>query len=57
MTSELLINFVVQFLGTGVVFLLTYRSFQKRRIKLGEEPTLPQYFSRKSTYWIGMVSY
>ena len=57
MTSELLINLVVQFLGTGIVFLLAYRSFQKRRIQLGEEPTLPQYFSRKSTYWLGIVSY
>ena len=57
MTVELLINFVVQFLGTGAVFFLAYRSFQKRRIQLGAEPTLPQYFSRSSTYWIGMASY
>ena len=57
MTSEPLIYLIVQFLGTGLVFLLAYRSFQKRRIELGEEPTLPQYFSRKSTYWLGTVSY
>ncbi|MGZ5043759.1 MAG: hypothetical protein ACXV8P_03110 [Methylobacter sp.] len=57
MTVELLINFVVQFIGTGAVFFLAYRSFQKRRIQLGAEPTLPQYFSRSSTYWIGMASY
>jgi len=57
MTVELLINFAVQFLGTGAVFFLAYRSFQKRRIQLGAEPTLPQYFSRRSTYWIGIASY
>jgi hypothetical protein len=57
MTSELLINFAVQFFGTGAAFLLAYRSFQKRRIQLGDEPTLPQYFSRRSTYWAGIASY
>lgn len=57
MTVELLINFAVQFLGIGAVFFLAYRSFQKRRIQLGAEPTLPQYFIRRSTYWIGMASY
>ncbi|WP_333878313.1 hypothetical protein [Methylobacter sp.] len=57
MTVELLINFTVQFLGTGAAFFLAYRSFQKRRIQLGAEPTLPQYFSRRSTYWVGIASY
>jgi len=57
MTVELLINFVVQLLGTGAAFFLAYRSFQKRRIQLGAEPTLPQYFIRRSTYWIGIASY
>ncbi|MDO9169354.1 MAG: hypothetical protein Q7U18_09775 [Methylobacter sp.] len=57
MTSELLINFAVQLLGTGAVFFLAYRSFQKRRIQLGAEPTLPQYFIRRSTYWIGIATY
>ena len=57
MTSELLINFAVQFLGTGAAYFLAYRSFQKRRIQLGDEPTLPQYFIRRSTYWIGIASY
>ncbi|MFZ2311881.1 MAG: hypothetical protein WAV82_04615, partial [Methylobacter sp.] len=57
MTSELLINLVVQILGTGAAFFLAYRSFQKRRIQLGDEPTLPEYFVRRSTYWIGIASY
>ncbi len=57
MTSELLINLVVQILGTGAAFFLAYGSFQKRRIQLGDEPTLPEYFVRRSTYWIGIASY
>ncbi len=57
MSAELLINFLVQFLGTGAAFYLAYRSFQKRRIQLGAEPTLPEYFSRRSTYWLGIASY
>ena len=57
MTVEHLINFAIQVLGTGVAFFFAYRSFQRRRIQLGAEPTLPQYFIRKSTYWIGIASY
>jgi hypothetical protein len=57
MTVELLINLAVQLLGTGAAFFLAYRSFQKRRIQLGAEPTLPQYFIRRSTYWTGIASY
>ena len=57
MTTELLINFAVQFLGTGAAFFLAYRSFQKRRIQFGAEPTLPQYFISRSTYWLGVASY
>ncbi|NOT11843.1 MAG: hypothetical protein HOP23_08435 [Methylococcaceae bacterium] len=57
MTVELFINFAVLFLGTGAAFFIAYRSFQKRRIQLGDEPTLPQYFIRRSTYWIGIASY
>ena len=57
MTVERMLYLVVQLLGTGAVFFLAYRSFQKRRIQLGTEPTLPQYFIRRSTYWFGIVSY
>ena len=57
MTVEHLINFAIQVLGTGAAFFFAYRSFQRRRIQLGAEPTLPQYFIRKSTYWIGIASY
>ncbi len=57
MTAELFITFGVQSLGTVAAFVFAYRSFQKRRIQLGAEPTLPQYFIRRSTYWIGIASY
>jgi hypothetical protein len=57
MTFEFLINFMARFLGAVIAFFLAYRSFQKRRIQLGDEPTLPQYFIGKSTYWIGIALY
>ncbi len=57
MTGEFLVNFVLQSLGIGAAFCLAYWSFHKRQIQLGAEPTLPQYFIRKSTYWTGIVSY
>lgn len=57
MAAEQLIYFGLQSLGTGAAFFLAYQSFQKRRIQLGTEPTLPQYFIRRSTYWIGILSY
>jgi hypothetical protein len=57
MTVEILINVVVQSIGIGSAFFLAYRAFQKRRIQLGAEPTLPQYFIRKSTYYLGIASY
>ena len=57
MTAELFIYSVIQLLGTAGAFFLAYRSFQKRRIQLGDEPTLPQYFSRRTTYWIGIATY
>ncbi|QSB00637.1 hypothetical protein JWZ98_18545 [Methylomonas sp. EFPC1] len=57
MTIEFLINFLILLLGTLAAGFLAYRSFQKRRIQLGAEPTLPQYFIRRSTYWSGIVLY
>jgi hypothetical protein len=57
MTVEFFIYFVLQLLGTGAVLFLAYRSFQKRRIQLGDEPTLPEYFIRRSTYWLGTSAY
>ena len=57
MTLEFLIHFAIQFLGTVAAIFLAYRSFQKRRIQLGSEPTLPQYFIRRSTYWSGIALY
>lgn len=57
MNVEFMISFTIQLLGTGVAFYLAYHSFQKRRIQLGAEPTLPQYFIGRSTYLLGIVSY
>lgn len=57
MTVEHFINIAVQSVGTAAAFFLAYRSFQKRRIQLGDEPTLPQYFIRQGTYWTGIAAY
>ncbi|MBS3963909.1 MAG: hypothetical protein KGZ80_05315 [Methylomonas sp.] len=57
MTAELVVNSLIQIAGTGAVFYLAFRSCQKRRIQLGDEPTLPQYFSRPSIYWVGISAY
>lgn len=57
MTLEFLINLAILFLGTVAALFLAYLSFQKRRIQLGTEPTLPQYFIRQSTYWTGIALY
>ena len=57
MSIEPTIYFAVQLIGTCAALFLAYRSFQKRRIQLGAEPTLPQYFVGKNTYWVGIVSY
>ncbi|WP_446809899.1 hypothetical protein ACH50O_22030 [Methylomonas sp. 2BW1-5-20] len=57
MTIESLINFAILLLGAAAAAFLAYRSFQKRRIQLGAEPTLPQYFIRRSTYWTGIALY
>ncbi|MCQ8127138.1 hypothetical protein [Methylomonas rivi] len=57
MTAEFVIYSTVQCLGTAATLFFAYRSFQKRRIQLGDAPTLPQYFSRRSTYWTGIALY
>ncbi|MDH3588494.1 MAG: hypothetical protein OEQ74_03750, partial [Gammaproteobacteria bacterium] len=36
---------------------LAYRSFVRRSIQLGDEPTLPQYFVRRAVYRSGMTAY
>ena len=57
MSVESIIYVAVQLIGMSAALLLAYRSFQKRRIQLGAEPTLPQYFVGKNTYWVGIASY
>ncbi|MFZ2448950.1 MAG: hypothetical protein WAW36_00320 [Methylovulum miyakonense] len=57
MASEQFIFLGLQLLGISAVSFFAYRSFQKRRLQLGTEPTLPEYFIRRSTYWLGIASY
>ncbi len=57
MTLDLIISTMIQVLATGFACFLAYRSFQKRKIQLGDEPTLPQYFTRHELYWLGIGIY
>lgn len=57
MNLDLIINIIVQLLGMGLAFYLAFRSFQRRSLQLGDEPTLPQYFTRQSLYVIGIAIY
>jgi hypothetical protein len=56
MSAELIYH-GVQVLGAAVAFFLAFRSFERRSIKLGEEPTLPRYFAPRGWYWLGIVAY
>jgi len=57
MSIEPIVYLTEQLIGTSAALFLAYRSFQKRRIQLGAEPTLPQYFVGKNTYLLGIISY
>jgi hypothetical protein len=49
----------VFFQGLGLITAcaLAYWSFRRRSLSLGEEPTLPEYFTRQRMYWFGLVTY
>lgn len=57
MSLDLVVNIGVLMLGMGLAFFLAFRSFQRRSLQLGDEPTLPQYFTRHSLYVIGIACY
>ncbi|MEO1576584.1 MAG: hypothetical protein AAFU65_16685, partial [Pseudomonadota bacterium] len=46
-----------QGLGLLAACALAYWSFRRRSLSLGEEPTLPEYFTRQRMYWFGMATY
>ncbi|MFK8016695.1 MAG: hypothetical protein AB8G17_14775 [Gammaproteobacteria bacterium] len=48
---------IFQGLGLIAACALAYWSFRRRSLSLGEEPTLPEYFTRQRMYWLGMATY
>ncbi|MEM6640060.1 MAG: hypothetical protein AAF610_09165 [Pseudomonadota bacterium] len=46
-----------QTVGLIVACALAYWSFRRRSLSLGEEPTLPEYFTRQRMYWFGLATY
>ena len=57
MHPDSLANRAVAVLGAGFASFLAFRSFRKRGIRLGDEPTLPEYFTRRSLYWLSAALY
>ncbi|MEL7449740.1 MAG: hypothetical protein AAFN78_11055 [Pseudomonadota bacterium] len=57
MTAVDIIDLVLRLAGTAAAGWLAFESFQRRKIQLGDEPTLPRYFVRRGTYWFGLGSY
>jgi hypothetical protein len=56
MASEIAFRFL-QVAGAMLTVLLAWRSFERRSITLGDEPTLPRYFAPRSQYRLGTVTY
>ena len=48
---------VVQVLGLLAALFLAYWSFRRRSLSLGDEPTMPEYFTRRRMYWLGIGTY
>ncbi len=44
-------------LATGLSLYLAFRSFQRRKVQLGDEPTLPEYITSRTRYWVGISLY
>ena len=56
MSGKLLYH-CLQVFGAVAAFVLAFRSFERRSIQLGEEPTLPRYFAPRGWYWLGIIAY
>lgn len=57
MTAMELADLAVRLVLVAMIAWLAYRSFERRSIQLGDEPTLPQYFVRRAVYRSGLAAY
>lgn len=57
MTVPQITELAIRALLVAIIGWLAYRSFERRSIQLGDEPTLPQYFVRRAVYRSGLVAY
>ncbi|MDH3646675.1 MAG: hypothetical protein OER80_07870 [Gammaproteobacteria bacterium] len=57
MTVLPFVDLTIRLLLVTVIGWLAYRSFERRSIHLGDEPTLPQYFVRRAVYRSGVAAY
>ncbi|NNF51979.1 MAG: hypothetical protein HKN59_06045 [Gammaproteobacteria bacterium] len=51
------VTFGVTGLATVLAVLLAFRSCQRRKVQLGDEPTLPRYITSRARYWVGIGLY
>ncbi|MBT8144023.1 MAG: hypothetical protein KJO55_04935, partial [Gammaproteobacteria bacterium] len=57
MTGVEYIDLATRLALTAIIGWLAYRSFERRSIQLGDQPTLPQYFVRRAVYRTGVAAY
>ncbi len=57
MSGQEFTQLLVIALATGLALLLGYRSYQRRSVQLGDEPTLPRYITSVTRYWFGIGLY
>ncbi len=57
MTAIDYVDLAIRLALTAIIGWLAYRSFERRSIQLGDEPTLPQYFVRRAVYRSGSSAY
>ncbi len=54
--QELIVSLVIS-LATLLALTVSYRSYQRRSVQLGDEPTLPRYITSVARYWVGIGLY
>lgn len=57
MTVVQIVDLAVRLGLVAVIGWMALRSFERRSIQLGDEPTLPQYFVRRAVYRSGVAAY
>lgn len=57
MSAQNIVVFLVVALTTLLALVQSFRSYQRRSVQLGDEPTLPRYITSEVRYWFGIGLY